>query len=159
MVKKGIVIFVILSILSFFAFIFTKSNEDELRIRILANSNSCIDIEEKEMVKEIVEQIIKEEKTFEVDVINKRLQMDLPSSFEKQIRVELVNSYYPAKSYQNKFIPSGSYKTLLITIGEGKGHNFWTLLYPEYYDIEFEENNEIEYRVFFLDVVKEIFTN
>lgn len=159
MVKKGIVIFVILSILSFFAFIFTKSNEDELRIRILANSNSCIDIEEKEMVKEIVEQIIKEEKTFEVDVINKRLQMDLPSSFEKQIRVELVNSYYPAKSYQNKFIPSGSYKTLLITIGEGKGHNFWTLLYPEYYDIEFEESNEIEYRVFFLDVVKEIFTN
>ena len=49
-------------------------------------------------------------------------------------------------------IASGNYETLLIEIGDAKGHNFWTLLYPEYYGYEFEETNEIEYRSYFLDL-------
>ena len=49
-------------------------------------------------------------------------------------------------------IPSGNYETLLIEIGNAKGNNFWTLLYPEYYGFEFEETNEIEYRSYFYDL-------
>lgn len=63
---------------------------------------------------------------------------------------------FPAKSYNGEFIPSGTYYTLLITIGKGNGNNFWTLLYPEYFNISFEDNNEIEYRSYIYDKFKKI---
>lgn len=159
MVKKGIFIFIILITLISIICVFANNNDNELRIRILANSNSSEDLKNKEIVKDIVEDIINDKKTYDINIIEKELKNILPKEMFDTIKIELTNSYFPAKSYNNKFIPSGSYKTILITIGSGKGNNFWTLLYPEYYDIEFEESNEIEYRSYFVDLIRKLFTN
>lgn len=159
MVKKGIFVFVVLGLLCSVFYIISNETNDELRIRILANSNSENDLKDKEIVKDIVEDIINDNQTYDVNIIKEELQRRVPSSITKQIKVELTNSYYPAKSYNDNFIPSGSYKTILITIGEGKGHNFWTLLYPEYYHLEFEESNEIEYRSYFVDLIRKLLIN
>lgn len=158
MVKKGFLIIVIISVVIGCVIFFTSSS-DELRIRILANSNSAEDLNEKAVVKETLEKILNELKTYDEKIIEERLKLSLPKELANKIKVNRVYSYYPAKSYNNKFIPSGSYDTILITIGDGKGSNFWTLLYPEYYHIEFEENNEIEYRSYFYDLFKTFFCN
>ena len=160
MVKKGIIALIgVFLIICGFLIISNvlSSNNNELRIRILANSNSEEDLKEKEIVKNALEKILNESKNYDVDIIKDKLNSRLPENLSSKIEVERVNSYFPAKSYNGKFIPSGNYQTLLITIGEGKGSNFWTMLYPEYYHIEFEENNEIEYRVWLFDFFVNIF--
>ena len=114
----------------------------ELRLRIVANSN-------KEFVKEYLEKngIDKLDLTTLEDELNQHF-------LNNQIVVERTKSNYEAKSYNGRFVQAGSYDTILITIGEGKGKNFWTLLYPEFFDISFEDDHEVEYRSFFFDLFK-----
>ena len=69
------------------------------------------------------------------------------------IKVEYTIESFPAKSYKGKFIPSGNYPTILVTIGEGNGNNFWTLLYPDFFNISFDDNNEVEYRSYIYDKI------
>ena len=156
MIKKAGFIFILCFIVLFLFYVGTSSKEDELRIRILSNSNSQFDLAEKQIIKDCLESILNEEKTFDEKIIKEKLLSKISGIITNKVEVELTYSYYPAKSYDNKFIPSGNYQTLLITIGEGKGNNFWTLLYPEYFNIEFEESNEIEYRFYIIDIFKKL---
>ena len=75
----------------------------------------------------------------------------LNNEFYNKLTLKKCISFYPAKTFNGKFIPSGNYETLLIEIENAKGNNFWTLLYPEYFGYEFEESHEIEYRSYFYD--------
>jgi hypothetical protein len=52
---------------------------------------------------------------------------------------------------KNKIIPSGSYQTLVITLGNGEGSNWWSLLYPEYFNLTYDDFKEIEYKSYFLE--------
>lgn len=157
MVKKGIIFVIIICILTGMFIIVSSDEGDEMRIRILSNSNSEIDQQEKQIVKSELEEILKENSNLNYLEIEKKLIERTKEKINNEIKITICKSYYPAKSYNGKFIPSGAYNTLLITIGEGRGSNFWTLLYPEYFNISFEDNNEIEYRVYFLDIIREIF--
>lgn len=137
-------------------FICSSCNETEyIRLRIIANSNEIEDVEEKTLIKEAIKQLFdKNELNYQilsVDNVKNKLQDVLPSNLYNKLIITKCISYYPAKSYNNKFIKSGNYETLLIEIDEAKGNNFWTLLYPEYFGIEFEETNEIEYRSYIYD--------
>lgn len=44
--------------------------------------------------------------------------------------VELTDSSFPTRTYGNLTFPPGKYRTLLVTLGNGKGHNWWCVLYP-----------------------------
>ncbi|MCI5649533.1 MAG: stage II sporulation protein R [Fusicatenibacter sp.] len=46
------------------------------------------------------------------------------------IQVTLGKSYFPEKTYGDYTLPAGTYDALQVTIGEGKGHNWWCMLYP-----------------------------
>lgn len=126
------------------------------RLRIIADDNTEDSIEEKMIIKNVIKSAFDSEQlNFEqCTIINleKLLKKELPNYLYDKINVEECISYYPAKSYHQQIIPSGNYETILITIGSGNGKNFWTLLYPEYFGLEFEENNEIEYRSYFYDL-------
>lgn len=37
---------------------------------------------------------------------------------------------YPEKHWGDVSLPAGSYESLIVSIGEGKGHNWWCVLYP-----------------------------
>ena len=67
--------------------------------------------------------------------------------------VEYKKVSFPAKVLNNKFIPSGTYKTLLITIGEGKGDNWWSVLYPEFFGINYDDSDEIKYKSFIYELL------
>lgn len=45
-------------------------------------------------------------------------------------RVTLSRESYPTKDYGDIALPSGKYSSLRIIIGEGKGQNWWCMLYP-----------------------------
>ncbi|MGI6406780.1 MAG: stage II sporulation protein R [Syntrophaceticus sp.] len=47
-----------------------------------------------------------------------------------EVRVELGKSDFPPKAYGNVVLPQGEYEALKIVLGEGKGANWWCVLFP-----------------------------
>ena len=46
------------------------------------------------------------------------------------VSLELGEELYPTRNYEACCFPSGKYTSLRIIIGEGKGQNFWCVLFP-----------------------------
>ena len=129
----------------------TEINTNDIRLRIIANSNSDNDQIVKNNVKEYLRNYLKDKDINNLDL--KKLESLLNENFQDRIKVERKFVMYEAKSYNNKIVQSGKYDTILITIEEGLGKNFWTLLYPEYFNVSFEDDNEIEYRSYLYDII------
>lgn len=49
---------------------------------------------------------------------------------EKPVRVVVGERFFPTKAYGSLSFPAGRYQAVSILIGEGKGENFWCVLYP-----------------------------
>ena len=46
------------------------------------------------------------------------------------VTLEITKDYFPTKAYGDMVFPCGTYDAVRITIGQGKGHNWWCVLYP-----------------------------
>ena len=126
--------------------------ENELRLRIIANSNSEIDQENKILIKNIVFNYFNNNYDLNINNIKKELEAKLDKNLYESLEIKKAKIKYEAKTYNGKFIPSGEYETILIKIGSGEGKNFWTILYPEFFNVSFEDKNEIEYHSYFYDI-------
>lgn len=51
--------------------------------------------------------------------------------YDYPVRVSLVQEEFPFKKYDDLIFPAGIYDALRIEIGEGKGQNWWCVLYPQ----------------------------
>lgn len=52
------------------------------------------------------------------------------NGYDYPVAAELGVRWIPQKSYGSVIFPSGNYEALNITIGDGKGHNWWCVLFP-----------------------------
>lgn len=118
--------------------------EEVFRFHVLANSNSEADQSLKIRVRDAVLSYMKEEMPESEDVnttkywVKEHLQelervaemviYDQGYRYEATAQVEAVE--FPAKSYGDVTLPAGEYEALRIIIGEGKGNNWWCVLYP-----------------------------
>lgn len=121
-------------------------SDSVLRLRVVANSNQKEDQELKLSVKNRLCQSLKpwldtctskEEAVARIqanmDLIQQEtgsILKDLTDSSEMNYTVQLAGSLFPIRTYGNLTFPPGSYDTLLVTLGEGKGENWWCVLYP-----------------------------
>ena len=71
----------------------------------------------------IVEDNMENIKSIAKEVISKEGR-DFP------VEVSLGNENFPTRKYGNITFPSGEYETLMVTIGEGKGKNWWCVMFP-----------------------------
>ena len=143
--------------------------DEAIRIRIIPNSNSIKDQFLKKQVKtniELeVENDLKESKNIETS--RKILTTNL-NKYEQVVKEVLTNEdkntdfnvdygyhYFPEKKYKGVKYEAGNYESLLITLGEGKGDNWWCVLFPPLCQLEAEDTNQddIEYSLY----VKELF--
>ena len=75
-------------------------------------------------------------------------------------RVSLEQETFPQRSGDGFRLPAGVYRTLRVTIGEGQGHNWWGVLFPQTWEEESvstsltEETPKI--RFFFLEKLGEL---
>lgn len=44
--------------------------------------------------------------------------------------VRVTDQYFPTREYESFTLPAGTYRTLLVTIGKGKGKNWWCVVFP-----------------------------
>lgn len=61
-----------------------------------------------------------------------RVSKDIISKngYDYNIDIKLEYSNFPAKQYSSVVLPAGKYKALRIIIGEGKGKNWWCVMFP-----------------------------
>lgn len=153
--RKLIYLLLLLSLCSCYE---DDSIKDYTRLRIVANTDNQQDILNKVKIKNLLKEGFDKDilhyNDLSSDAISLYLYDRISCDLYQSLTIKDDYCYYETKYYEGDIIPSGNYYTHLIIIGKGEGHNFWTILYPEYYGIEFDENNEIEYRSYFVDLFK-----
>lgn len=164
---KGLII----SVISFYSIFFSYSvslakteviPDEAIRLRILANSDTDKDQAIKRAIRdEVNAQILtwvhdltsfKEAKK----VIKKRLPeidqtvQDILKREKQKIPydVKFTNAKFPTKAYGNVLYPAGTYETVLITLGEGEGSNWWCVLFPPLCFLDFSTGQVKEDELF-----------
>lgn len=49
---------------------------------------------------------------------------------EYSANVQMTEMYFSTRNYGTFRLPAGRYRTLRVTLGEGKGHNWWCVVFP-----------------------------
>lgn len=145
-----------------------KIPEDSIRIRIVPNSNSKEDQKIKRKVKKGIQNtmynLLKEKK--DSDNAEKIIKSNLPKidnevneilkrqNYNLDYNIKYGYNYFPEKNYKGIKYEEGYYKSLLITLGEGKGDNWWCVLFPPLCLIEAEENTQVEYKSLVQEILK-----
>ena len=52
------------------------------------------------------------------------------NGFGYTAKAQLVNEYFDVRSYDGVTLPAGRYQALKIVLGEGKGQNWWCVMFP-----------------------------
>lgn len=160
--------------------VYVNVNADEIiipssaiRVRVVANSNTIedqtmkmkvkkyiedylaiklLDIEDLETARNIVEN--------EIDNLNNDIkEIFSENNYNKDIIIHFGDNYFPEKEYKGTTYKSGIYESLVITIGNGKGDNWWCVLFPPLCLLEVEESEveEVEYQFFVKKMLQKIF--
>ena len=115
-----------------------------LRFHVLANSDSQADQEIKKEVRDAVgtylapwledaqslwetKQIVNAHMDEIVAVAEETL---LAAGYDYEVTASITDTIFPEKTYGAYTFPKGEYEALQIVIGEGKGQNWWCVLYP-----------------------------
>lgn len=50
--------------------------------------------------------------------------------YDYPVTAQLTDCWFPTKEYEGFALPAGNYTALRVTIGEGKGKNWWCVAFP-----------------------------
>lgn len=145
--------------------------DDALRIRVVPNSNSDYDQEIKGKVRGELEvtmyDMLKEADSSEEarSIIKDNLEqikVDVGdvlknNNYDKPFEVNFGYNYFPEKEYKGVTYDEGYYESLLVTLGEGKGDNWWCVLFPPLCLIEADENTDVEYKSLVRELIDKYF--
>ncbi len=115
-----------------------------VRLHVIANSDSQRDQAVKLKVRDAVlreaEQWVGDAETMEeansilcvhLETLEKAANKALrENGFSESAAVRVTDQYFPTRDYEAFSLPAGKYRTLLVTIGEGKGKNWWCVVFP-----------------------------
>lgn len=151
--------------------------EKILRFHVRANSDSERDQQVKEEVRDAVGSYIEPKLTDagtleETKAIVEENMDGIMETAERVLKQEgedytvnafLTRTLFPVKTYGNYTFPAGEYEALEVVLGEGKGHNWWCVLYPNMcfrgsvYEIVAEEAEEALREVLTVEEYQEVF--
>lgn len=139
----GFIFTVLISITGF------KANCDNiekkvLRLHVLANSDTH---EDQELKLKVRDRIISYSGDIFADVSDKieaerltkknlfeikRIAQDevYKNGYDYSVNVELTNTHFNTRVYNDVTLPAGNYDALRVIIGDGKGKNWWCVMFP-----------------------------
>lgn len=137
---------ILICLLSVFLIIFclyteqaqSKIANSVIRLHILANSNSPSDQSLKLDVRDFVLEKYGQNLTSSSrDEAIKKIYEILPSMIKEisefsgeNVKISLCEENFSTRNYENFTLPAGDYLSLKIILGEGKGKNWWCVMYP-----------------------------
>lgn len=142
---------------------------DCLRIHIRANDNSREGQAVKYAVKDKVVDCLTPvlagapSKRLAMEAVKSRLQAIRQlceetlreNSFDYGATVSLKREYFPLRSYNEFVFEGGYYDALIIELGDGRGDNWWCMVYPPLCFIGAEgEGGKVVYRSKILEIIE-----
>lgn len=115
-----------------------------LRFHVLANSDSEEDQKLKEEVRDAIgaylEPLLADAGSLEEtkEIVTAHMEEIIETAertmgalgYDYPVTAELTYADFPVKTYGDYTFPAGTYEALEVVIGEGEGHNWWCVLYP-----------------------------
>ncbi len=138
-------------VLTFFSALFLSFAQDceqveqeVLRLHILANSDSAEDQELKLKVRDCIlahsDELFESSQSLEdardraagkLKEISELAQAEVERlGYDYPVCAQLTHTWFGTREYERFTMPCGEYDALRLTIGEGKGHNWWCVVFP-----------------------------
>ena len=145
--------------------------KEALRIRVIASTNDKKDQDIKYEVKDGIEKdiynLLRDTKNISEarDIIENNLDnidnkvSNILNKYKETYKLNYGYNYFPAKEYKGIEYEEGLYESLVVTIGEGKGDNWWCVMFPPFCLMEAENNNtsEVEYKIMVKELLDKYF--
>lgn len=167
--KKIIIVICVFVFMYLFNYNEYNISDDSIRFRVIANSNSIEDISMKEKVvnelsgvlfKKVESKIEAENNIYNnLEIIEDKInKLFIKNNYDKNFNISYGLNEFPKKYYRGKEYEAGLYNSLVIEIGEGKGNNYFCVLYPSLCLMDYEntENNE-KYNFKIVEFIKKMF--
>lgn len=136
-----------------------------IRLRVIPNSNDSKDINIKEQVKSYLESdiYILTKDTTNIDKARKIIKENIPNiennienifttnNYQLPYTVNYGYNYFPEKKYKGIIYDEGYYESLVISIGEANGDNWWCVLFPNFCLIDTNKNTE--HKLYFKEIL------
>lgn len=120
-------------------------NDTAIRIRIIPNSNKYEDQQAKKMVKFAMDEFLNSNKaafqsiestrefiTNNIGAIESKVDYVLKTiNYDQAFTVSYGAHLFPEKQFNGKTYEEGYYESLVITLGEGLGNNWWCFMNPD----------------------------
>ena len=145
--------------------------EDSIRFRVIANSNKEEDIKVKEyLVNEIMQNETSIFSNLSINETRNKINDNIENvkkvvsntfeklDYNKKIDVNYGINYFPEKIYKGVKYDSGYYESLVITIGEGKGNNYWCVMFPPLCMVDENVSNR-EYKFKIAEIIEKYIIN
>ena len=170
---KKIIIILLAVIIS--VYIYKNKNEDTIiipdsaiRLRVIPNSNSSLDQNMKLKVKNYLEDNLYKllDNKKDIEEARKIIKESIPNienninkifeenNYDKEYKVEYGNNYFPLKKYRGVKYHEGYYESIVVSIGNAEGDNWWCVLFPNLCLIDLEEKKNIEYKLWVSETIK-----
>lgn len=148
--------------------------KEAIRFRVIANSNSSKDQQNKLIVRDSIQKQMTEDLTCTKNIEEARISITsnlnkYNNLIEKILQENNINSdfninygmnYFPKKVYKGVTYEAGNYESLVITLGDGLGKNWWCVMFPPLCLLEAEETEEtteVEYKFFIKELIDKYF--
>ncbi|MET1248652.1 stage II sporulation protein R [Sporolactobacillus sp. STCC-11] len=166
--KKSFVFMLLLSInlvLVFFFWQYSTTKADQkgpipqnaIRLRILANSDSPADQVVKRQVRDAVNADITKwvqdlKTTNQAKKVIRAHMPELKRTVEQTLKrahadsaykIKLGQADFPTKMYGTFVYPAGKYDALVVTLGDGRGANWWCVLFPPLCFLDFSNSEAV----------------
>jgi len=139
---------------------------EAIRVRVIANSDLESDLKVKEIVKDDLNKkvysllkgvnSIDDARTIlnnNLDIINRTVDKSIERlNYNKEFNINYGLNFFPEKMFNGIKYDSGYYESVVVTLGEGKGSNYWCVIYPPLCLIESEKEN-IEYKSYIKELL------
>ena len=143
---------------------------EAIRVRVIANSNSEYDIKVKEELKDKLNNYVNKliNNINNIDDAREAIKSNLNNihnyvdkslkklNYSKSYSLNYGLNYFPEKIFKGIKYNSGLYESLVVTLGEGNGPNYWCVLYPPICLID-NNKKDVEYRSFIKDIILNYF--
>ncbi|MGN4126728.1 stage II sporulation protein R [Lysinibacillus sphaericus] len=136
-----------------------SEQENDFRIRVIANSNTASDqLAKEQLVKELKPYFKQVAATNAVDseqfvTLKQQIEEELKENYP-QVRTQVVlgDNLFPPKRQDAMFYPQNVYHSIVVKIGDGRGDNWWCSIFPSICEPEKEDvvEEEQEETTFFI---------
>ena len=145
--------------------------DTSIRLRVIPNSNSILDQNMKNKVKQYLEKntytllenandISTARKIINDNVSNLDIAISdifKENNYNMKYDINFGYNYFPEKEYRKVKYKEGYYESIVITIGEGEGDNWWCVLFPNLCLVDLENISDVEYKSWIEEKINKIF--